>query len=108
MTSKFLEICSGENLPPTKFEIVEVQKNIFMLKTKDSHSGLLETLQNWLQKNDSMGDSLFIADENKLLQWSVSQCQVIREYGEIMAGNIWSMAQTSDKNHLFSSDDEGC
>jgi WD40 repeat protein len=36
MNPKFIEICSGPNLPPKKFEIVEVQKNNFMLKTRES------------------------------------------------------------------------
>jgi hypothetical protein len=48
MTCKFIEISLGQNLPPMKFEIVEVEENNFILKTKDSHAGLLETLQKWL------------------------------------------------------------
>ena len=54
MTSKFLEISSGHNLPPKKFEIVEVGKDNFMLKTKNSHDELRGTLQKWLQSNNSM------------------------------------------------------
>ncbi len=54
MTPKFIEIGSGQNLPPKKFEIVEVQKDNFMLKTKESIAGLVETLDKWLQTNNSM------------------------------------------------------
>jgi hypothetical protein len=56
MTCKFLEISFGQNLPPTRFEIVEVQKNNFMLKTEDSHVGLLGTLKKWVQNNTPMGE----------------------------------------------------
>jgi WD40 repeat protein len=57
MTSRFLEISSGQNLPARKFEIVEVQKDNFMLKTKDSHVELLGTLDKSLQSNNTMGES---------------------------------------------------
>ena len=64
MTSKFLEICQGQaqgkglgqGLLPMRFEIVEVRKNRFMLKSKDSHIGLLGALDGWLQFNNSMGE----------------------------------------------------
>ncbi len=108
MTRKFLEISSGHNLPPKKFEIVEVQKNRFTLKTKDSHVKLLRTLEKWLETNNPMGESLFIGSHKKLKQWSVSQAEVIKDYGDIMAGGIRSMVQTSDKNYLFVSDYKGC
>jgi hypothetical protein len=49
MTCKFLEISSGQDLLPNKFEIVEVQNGTFMLKTEISHFGLLETLEKWLK-----------------------------------------------------------
>ena len=49
MDQKNLEICFSQGLPSIKFEIVEVQKHNFMLKTKDSHVQLFETLENWLQ-----------------------------------------------------------
>jgi hypothetical protein len=48
---KFLENSSGRNLLPTKFEIVEVEKNTIMLKTKVSHFGFLRTLDKWLKSN---------------------------------------------------------
>jgi hypothetical protein len=41
------------------------------------------------------------------MQWSVSQGEVTKDYGLIMAGNIYSMVQTSEKKYLFVSDDEG-
>jgi hypothetical protein len=56
MTPKFIEISSGKNSLPTRFEIVEVEKDIFMLKTKDSHVGLLKTL---LKNNDSIDESSY-------------------------------------------------
>ncbi len=48
MPPKFIEIGSGQNLPPKKFEIIEVQKDHFMLKTKQYCADLLQTLDNWL------------------------------------------------------------
>jgi hypothetical protein len=108
MTPKFIEISSGKNSPRTRFEIVEVEKDNFMLKTKDSHVGLLGTLQNWLQTNILISEScysdmlskksncmikeadkagsLFVAGEGKLMHWSVSQEKVTKDYGGIMAG----------------------
>jgi WD40 repeat protein len=59
MTPKFIEISSGENLPPTRFEIVEVQKDNFMLKTKNSHIGLLGNLEKWIESNKSIGESSY-------------------------------------------------
>jgi WD40 repeat protein len=107
MTCKFLEIGSGQILPPTRFEIVKVEKNIFRLKTKESHVGLLRTLEKWLESNNSIGESFFIGGQRKLMQWSASQKEVTKDYGSIMAGSIYSMAQTNDKNFLFLSDDKG-
>ena len=49
MDQKNLEICFSQGLPSIKFEIVEVQKHNFMLKTKDSYAQLFETIDNWLQ-----------------------------------------------------------
>jgi hypothetical protein len=129
MSAKFLEISSGQNLPPQKFEIVEVQKDHFMLKTKDSHEGLRGTLQGWLESNvlicetgyshflmerSSSGiataykaENLFIGSAEQLMHWSVSGEKVSKDYGGIMAGYIYSMSQTSDKNCLFLSDHLG-
>jgi hypothetical protein len=59
MTCKYLEISSGENLPRTRFEIVKVEKDIYMLKTIDSHVGLLGTLYKWLKSNTSMDESCY-------------------------------------------------
>jgi hypothetical protein len=50
---------------------------------------------------------LFIGGYRKLLQWSISQQKVTKDYGNIMAGGIYSMVQTSDKKYLFLSDDAG-
>ena len=76
MNPKFIEICSGSNLPPKKFEIVEVQKNNFMLKTKESCAQLFQTLDNWLQTNYSMGESGYSA---MLWERSSSMRQVLSE-----------------------------
>jgi hypothetical protein len=108
MTPKFIEIRLGENSAPSRFEIVEVEKDNFMLKTKDLYVGLLGALQNWLQSNIFMGetgyaemlwesssslikeaykaDHFFIGGEKKLMEWSVSQGELIKDYGDIMTG----------------------
>jgi hypothetical protein len=52
MTPKFIEICSGQNLPPKKIEIVEVQKDNFMLKTKET----------------DLADGFFVGWSSKLMQ----------------------------------------
>jgi WD40 repeat protein len=52
MTPEFIEITSGQNLPPKKFEIVEVQKDNFMLKTKEAN----------------LANSLFVGGFRKLMQ----------------------------------------
>ena len=130
MASKFLEIGPGQNLLPTRFEILEVQKNIYRLKTKNSHVGLNETLKKWLKSNNTMGesvftdmllergnsmikqayraDNLFIGSYQKWMHWSVSQEKVTNNYGGIMDGEIWSMAETNDNKYLFLSDNGGC
>jgi hypothetical protein len=41
------------------------------------------------------------------MEWSVSQGEVIKDYGDIMAARIFSMVQTSDKRFLFLSDEQG-
>jgi hypothetical protein len=76
MTPKFIEITSGQNLPSKKFEIVEVQKDNFMLKSKESHADLLRTLDNWLQRNYSIGESAYSA---MLWDRSSSMRQVLHE-----------------------------
>jgi WD40 repeat protein len=52
MTPKFIEIGLGQNLPPKKIEIVEVQKDNFLLKTKET----------------DLADTLFVGGERKLMQ----------------------------------------
>ena len=113
MTGKYLEIGSCQNSPPTRFELVEVEKDNFMLKAKDSHVALLGTLQEWLQSNILLGESgysnmlwersssmikeaykaddLLITGEGKLMHWSVSQKKVTKDYGGIMDGYICTM-----------------
>jgi hypothetical protein len=76
MASKFLEISSGKKLPRRGFEIIEVDPNIFMLKTKESHVGLLEFLEMWLEKNYRMEESEY---KDILWQRSSSMIQVPSE-----------------------------
>jgi hypothetical protein len=51
---------------------------------------------------------LFIGGDGKLVQYSVSQGKVIKDYDDIMTGYIYLMVQTSDKKYLFLSDQTGC
>jgi hypothetical protein len=53
------------------------------------------------------GQNLFIGGYKNLKQWSVSQGEVTKDYGQIMAGDIPPMVQTSDKKYLFVSDISG-
>ena len=123
MPSKFVEISAGQNLPPKKFEILEVEKNTFMLKTKNSYAKVLWTLQKWLQNNYLVKEvgysemlckrsnfmveeahkayNLLIGGEDRFMQWSVSQKKVITAYDDVMAGGIRSMAKINDKDCLF-------
>jgi hypothetical protein len=57
-------------------------------------------------KEAATTDILFIGGYKKLIQWSVSQKKVTKDYGNIMAANISSMVQTSDKNYLFLGSEE--
>ena len=59
MTGKFIEISSGQDLLPTRYEIVAVEKNTYMLKTRDSYLGLFGTLEKWLENNNSMRESSY-------------------------------------------------
>ena len=65
MPCKFLQIGPGQDFPPSRFEIFEIQKNIFELEDKNSHVGLLVTLEKWLKSNYPMGESLFIGGDEK-------------------------------------------
>ena len=129
MNSKILKIGSGHNTPPNKFEIVEVEKNVFMLKTKISHFGLAAILEKWLNSNTSMeelsycdmlwkksrstsqvlieDDNFFISGEGKFIQWSVPEGKATKDYSGIMVSGIHSMLQTSDKEYVYLSDDKG-
>jgi hypothetical protein len=51
---------------------------------------------------------LFIGGYQKLMQWSVIQGKVTKEYRDIVVDAIYSMAQTRDKKLLFLSDTSGC
>jgi len=52
------------------------------------------------EKTDS-SDNLFIGcDDGTLLQWSISQKKVIKDYGKI-TGCIDRLKTTADKKHLF-------
>ncbi len=43
-------------------------------------------------KDADYADILFIGGDQKLMQWSVSQGKVTKDYGHTMAGKIYSMA----------------
>ncbi len=93
MTPKFIEIGSGQNLPPKKFEIIEVQKDHFMLKTKESHAHLHQTLDNWPQTYYSMGESVYGA---MLWERSSSMRQVLSE-GVTSDSNVDQMEMTESR-----------
>ena len=93
MAHKFIEIGSGQNLPPKKFEIVEVQKDNFMLKTKESCAQLFQTLDNWLQTYYSIGESGYSA---MLWERSSSMRQVLSE-GITSDINVDQMKMTESK-----------
>jgi hypothetical protein len=59
-------------------------------------------------KEADQADNLFIGGDKILMQWSVSQQNVTKDYGHIMAGYIYGMVQTRDKNYLFLWDEMGC
>jgi WD40 repeat protein len=59
-------------------------------------------------KEAYFADNLLIGSIGKLLQWSVSQEKLTKDYGVIVAGAIYSMVKTKDKNYLFLSDTKGC
>ncbi len=69
--------------------------------------GPRRNLEEMIEEPD-LADSLFLGGYRGLKQWSVSQKKVTKDHDDIMAGNIWSMAQTSDKKYLFVSDSSGC
>jgi WD40 repeat protein len=58
-------------------------------------------------KEADSADHLFIAASGTLLQWSVTQKKVTKDYGNITVGYINSMVQTSDKKYLFVPDSIG-
>jgi hypothetical protein len=51
-------------------------------------------------KKDS--DNLFIAGEGTLLQWSIANKKVVKDFGDLMDSNeIWALEITADKKSLF-------
>ena len=52
-------------------------------------------------------DNFWIGGDCKLFQWSVSQEELIKDYGCLMPGTIYSMVQTSNKKFLFVTDLNG-
>jgi hypothetical protein len=60
-----------------------------------------------MKEEADLADILFIGGYQQLMQWSISQGEVTKDYSDIMVGDIWSMVLTSDKNYLFLSDRPG-
>ncbi len=58
-------------------------------------------------KDADYADILFIGGNKTLMQWSVSQGKVTKDYGDIMDSTIFSMVKTSDKKYLFLSNSKG-
>jgi len=58
-----------------------------------------------LEERVDSSDNLFIGCVGgTLLQWSISEKKVIKEYGEVMISCITALRTTADKKHLFISD----
>jgi hypothetical protein len=80
----------------------------FLKQLEAAQVPLFETLVKGDDADAPLSDNLFIAGEGELLQWSVSQGRVTKEYGGMMEGilngAIRAMVQTSDKKYLFLAD----
>jgi WD40 repeat protein len=100
MDSKFIEICQGTNSKTGQGTNSKTGQGTNS-KTGQG-TNLLPTI-----KEADQADHLFIGGRKKLMQWSISQQKVTKDFGNIMASAILSMVQTSDKKYLFFSDDAG-
>jgi hypothetical protein len=82
MERKFLEIGLGMGVATKKFEIVEVEKNTYMLKTIDLYFGIFGWTDLCLKNKNSFPKSSHndISYSEMLLQRSSSMRQVLREY----------------------------
>jgi hypothetical protein len=80
----------------------------FLKKLQAGQLPLFERLVKGGDADSPVSDNLFIGGNGKLMQWSVSQGEVTKDYGGILSGDIEAMVQTSDKKYLFLADNEGC
>jgi hypothetical protein len=80
MANKFLETSPAQNLLPTRFKTTE-----FKPKAGPHHN-----LEEMIEKA-GLADILFIGGVGKLMQWSVSQQKVTKDYGGTMTSAIRSM-----------------
>lgn len=82
MERKFLEIGLGMGVAKKKFEIVEIEKNTYMLKTIDLHFGIFGWTDLTLKNKNSFPKSSHndISYSEMLSQRSSSMRQLLREY----------------------------
>lgn len=57
--SRHLEVNFGPGVAPRKFEVVEVEFNVFMLTTKETIFELVDTLTDWLHKNPMVSENRY-------------------------------------------------
>jgi hypothetical protein len=57
--SRHLEVNFGPGETPRKFEVVEVEFNVFMLTTKETIFELVDTLTDWLHKNPMVSENRY-------------------------------------------------
>jgi hypothetical protein len=70
-------------LLPTRLEIFEVEKGIFILKTKNSHVGLLGALEEWLNSNNLIGEPCY---KDMIWERSSSMRQMLSEDDDSIRG----------------------
>jgi hypothetical protein len=84
-----------------------LEESVFCIDTfREGSLGPRGNLEEMVEEADA-ADNLFVGGKKKLMQWSVSQGKVTKDWGNVMAGDIESMCQTSDKKYLFVSDSSG-
>jgi hypothetical protein len=58
-------------------------------------------------KKFERSDSLFICNNDKLVQWSVRSRKAIKYYGGVTKGDITALAATGNRKHLCVGDEDG-